>query len=123
MYNTHGARLHRELFFAALRRIYKRQVLTTSLPSAGRVSLLHQRGRHRYVVHLLYSPPLQRGRCLVIEDFPPIFEVPIELRVPEKIRRITLPLEKKQLKAKGKGGAVSVVVPKVEGHQVVVFEY
>ena len=124
IYNDHGARLHRELFILALRRIYKRQVLKTSLPSAGRVSLLHQRDRRRYIVHLLYSPPLQRGRCLVIEDFPPLRDVPIELRVPERIRRITLPLKKEHLKPDKRGSdTVPVLVPRVEGHEVVLFEY
>ena len=58
------------------------------LPSAGRVSLLKQSNRHRYVVHLLYSPPLQRGEVQVIEDIIPIYNVSVELAVLEKIKKV-----------------------------------
>jgi hypothetical protein len=86
--------------------------------------LLHQPDRKRYVVHLLYSPPLQRGRTLVIEDFPTLRDIPVELRVPEKIKRAKLPLNGKTLKAAQSRGGVSVRVPElIDGHQVVVFEY
>ena len=39
------------------------------LPSAGRISLLHQENKSRFIIHLLYAPPLERGRCLIIELF------------------------------------------------------
>ncbi|HEX4795636.1 MAG TPA: alpha-amylase family protein [Humisphaera sp.] len=124
MYADDGARLHRDLFINALRRVYRKQILTTTLPSAGRASLLHQPDKKRYVVHLLYSPPLQRGRTLVIEDFPTIYDVPVELRVPEKIKRVRLPLNGKTLKvAKGRASHGLTVPELKDGHQVVVFEY
>ena len=70
LYYEHGARVHRDLFANALALIYSRPMVQTSLPSAGRVSLMHQPQHRRYVAHLLYGAPLQRGRCLVIEDLP-----------------------------------------------------
>lgn len=124
MYCDHGARVHRDLFIAALRRIYRKQILETSLPSAGRTSLLHQPDKRRYIVHLLYSPPLQRGRCLLIEDFPPLFGVPVTLRVPETIRRASMPLSKKGLNITRKRDSVSIVVPEMHnGHEIVCFDY
>jgi hypothetical protein len=124
MYSEDGARLHRDLFINALRRIYKRSVLTAALPSAGRVSLLHQPSRNRYVAHLLYSPPLQRGRTLVIEDFPPLYDIQLELRVPQKVKAVWLPLTNQKLKAEKRGAAVRVVVPELRaGHQMVAFSY
>src|SRR5205823_884736 len=100
--------------------VYRKQIFTTNLPSAGRASLLHQPDKKRYIVHLLYSPPLQRGRTLVIEDFPTIHDVPVELRVPEKIKRARLPLSGKTLKATKVRGSMSVTVPELtNGHQVV----
>jgi hypothetical protein len=123
MYHAHGARVHRALFVRMLRRIYRRPVLRVAMPSCGRVNLLHQPQHKRYVLHLLYGPPIQRGRCLVIEDMPEILEVAVELRVKEKIKRARLPLEEKRLKAEVSRGVVSVVVPRVRCHQVVTFEY
>ena len=115
--------MHRALFVQMLRRVYRRPVLRVAMPSGGRVNLLHQPQHKRYVLHLLYGPPMQRGRCLVIEDMPEIREVGVELRVRERIKRVRLPLEDKRLKREVSRGVVSVVVPRVRCHQVVVFEY
>lgn len=123
MYYQHGARLHRDLFLNGLRLLYRNPALKAAMPSAGRINLIKQAGKGRYVAHLLYAPPLQRGRCLVIEDIVPIGPVPLELRVPERVKRVSLPLEKKSLKPTRTGRALQVVVPEVRGHQIVVFEY
>jgi len=124
MYSDHGARVHRDLFITALRRIYRKQILETQLPSAGRASLLHQPEKRRYIVHLLYSPPLQRGRCLVIEDFPPLFDVQVMLHVPQTIRKASMPLSRKGLKIVRKNKSVSVIIPEMHnGHEIVCFDY
>jgi hypothetical protein len=122
IYYHHGARLHRQLFVNALRLIYAKPVVTTQLPSAGRVNVVHQRDMQRYVVHLMYAPPLQRGRCLVIEDIPTLYDVPVSLSVPEKISGAYLAPSKIALQLENDGDA-SVVVPEVVGHQAVVFTY
>jgi len=123
MYYKHGARLHRDYFINAIRLVYARPAIETRLPSSGRINLLHQPQRCRYVAHLLYSPPLQRGRCLVIEDFVPLFNVPLKLRVPESIKHVRLAPQDSQLKFLRSDGGYVVTVPKLEGHQIVVFEY
>jgi hypothetical protein len=123
MYNLHGARIHRDLFLNALRRIHRSPVLEVRLPSAGRVNLVHQPARRRYVAHLLYAPPHARGNCQVIEDFPPLFEVPLALRVPQPIQRAWLPLSGQLLRVTENAGSIGVKVPRVECHEMVVFEY
>lgn len=123
MYYAHGARLHRELFVNALGLIYKNPMIKTRMPSGGRISLLHQPEQHRYVAHLLYGPPIKRGRCLVIEDLVPLYEVPLEMRVPQAIHGAYLVPGGDALALERTGGALSVVVPKVQCHQAVVFEY
>ena len=42
---------------------------------------------------------------------------------PERIRRVSLPLDKKTLRPQIKAGAMAVTVPRVQMHQIVVFEY
>jgi hypothetical protein len=123
MYHAHGARVHRDLFINALRLIHTRPMVATQLPSAGRVTLMHQLHARRYVVHLLYAPPLQRGRCLVIEDLVPLYNVPVTVRVPETIARAILVPGGEALPLERAGGAVHTVVPVVHCHQAVVLEY
>jgi hypothetical protein len=93
------------------------------MPSAGRLSLLHQPEHRRYVAHLLYATPLQRGRCLVIEDLVPLHEVPLQLTVPEEVRSATLVPQSAALEVQRSGGSVAVTVPEVHCHQAVVFSY
>jgi len=123
LYNEHGARLHRDLFGNALHRIYRQPMVRTELPSAGRVTLLKQSEQHRYVAHLLYAPPLQRGRCQVIEDLPELKNVPVAVKVEENIKKAYLIPGHKQLFLRKLEGGVRVVVPAFQSHVAVVLEY
>ena len=123
MYYLHGARIHRDLFTNALRLVYKNPVLKTDMPSAGRINMLHQPDRNRYVVHLLYAPPLQRGRCLVIEDMVPLHDIPVELRVPEKVKKAYTVPNENRLIPELSGDKTKVTIPTLQCHCTVVLEY
>ncbi len=125
LYGADGARLHRQYFLNALRMLYpeRRQILAAGLPSGGRVSLVHQPDQRRYCAHLLYGPPMSRGRCQIIEDLVPLADVPVALRTPHQIRRVHLPVEALTLRPRRAAGAVRVTLPRLQGHTVVVFEY
>jgi hypothetical protein len=90
IYYDLGAKAHRDLFTNLIKLLHTQPMVEAGLPSAGRVSLLHFPEQRRYVLHLLYAAPLQRGRCLIIEDMPVLREVPVRLRLPEAAREITL---------------------------------
>jgi hypothetical protein len=125
MYGRHGARAHRDYFINALRLVYPRQMqrMWAGLPSAGRATFIHQPQHGRYVVHLLYAPPLQRGRCQVIEDLPALHDVPVELRVAQRISRAYLAPQNKTLRIARTSGMTKVTVPRFSCHQAVVMEY
>ena len=93
------------------------------MPSCGRVSLLHQVEKRRYVAHLLYAPALQRGRCLVIEDLPPLYHIALTVRVPQDIQRIVLIPDQQSLAFERSGNGVHVTVPEFRCHCAVVLEY
>jgi len=125
LYAESAARVHRQMFVNALDRLHTSPAISVKgLPSAGRISLIHQPQHKRFCIHILYSPPLQRSRCQVLEDFPPLFNLQVELRVKQAIRQVALPLENAELKlVRGKAGVTSFTVPKVIGHQVVTANY
>jgi hypothetical protein len=72
---------------------------------------------------LLYAPPLQRGRCQVIEDLPELRNIPVVLQVQEKIKRAYMIPGKKRLSFSRSGASVRAVVPAFASHCAVVFEY
>ena len=75
------------------------------------------------MVHLLYAPPLQRGRCLVIEELVPILNIPVRLCVPQQVKRAYLVPGGRAVEVEERGGSIQVVVPEVLCHQAISFEY
>lgn len=123
MYARRGARLHRQYFLNALDLIHRRPNFVVEMPSAGRATFIHQPEHSRYVAHLLYGPALKRGDCLVIDDLPPLRNVPITIRTSQKIAHAKLVPSGQKLKLTRTRGAWQVTVPEFSCHQAVVFEY
>ncbi len=123
LYYAYGAQFHRDYFINALRLIYRQPVLQVDLPSSGRAHFVRQTANNRYVLHLLYATPIQRGRALVIEDMPPIFNVDVTMQISEKVKRAYLAPQGDILRFKQQGNTVTLTVPKVECHQIVVLDY
>ena len=125
LYFNHGVRLHRDLVGNAIRLLMKKPFLNVkNLPSSGRVSLLKQENKNRYIAHLLYSPALLRGVDIqVIEDFLPVPGVELELRVLEKVKDVyQIPGEKK-LDFTQENGIIKVNIPAFIMHTGIVFNY
>ena len=123
MYHAKGAKVHRDLFVNALNLLHKKPALEVKMPSSARVSLLHQPEQKRFVAHLLYGPPLKRGVVHVIEDLVPLYDIPVKLDVAQKIVAVyAIPGNKKLNFTKTQTG-VKVILPKLQMHVGIVFEY
>jgi hypothetical protein len=125
LYFNHGMRIHRQLFENAIVELDYQPILkVNNLPSAGKVSLLHQESKNRFVVHLLYSPPLLRADNVeVIEDFIEISNVNLELRLERPIKKVYNIPDGSQLNFEIKGNTLKVKVPSFTMHTAVVLEY
>lgn len=124
LYYTHAVRLHRQLVKNAIDLLNDSPMLKVrNLPSSGRVSLLKQEKQNRYVAHLLYSPALQRGEVMVIEDFLPVPGVEIEVSVPEKVKKVYQIPDGKDLKWRKIGNKIDVKIPTFTMHTGIVVEY
>jgi hypothetical protein len=122
-YFEHGARIHRDLFFNCLQLLRKSPMVEADLPSSGRVNLLHQPEHRRYVVHLLYGPPLQRGEAQVIEDLLPLYNTVVEVDLGEELRRAFTVPGRKTVEFSEDDGKVKVRIPEFRAHTAVVLEY
>lgn len=123
LYYEHGAQLHRDYFIKALNLIYNVPVMRVYMPSSGRARFVRQPGNSRYVLHLLYATPVQRGRAQVIEDLPQVYDIKAVLKVEEKVSRAYLAPQGIEIPFVQENGKVTVMVPKVQCHQMVVFDY
>ena len=125
LYFNHGMRIHRQLFENAITQLeYKPLLKVNHLPSAGKVSLLHQQNKKRFVVHLLYSPPLLRADNVeVIEDFIELRNVGLELQLDRPIRNIYQIPDGSSLDFEIKNGVIKIKVPPFTMHTAIVLEY
>ena len=123
MYNSSGAKVHKDLFNNVLGLMHGDRILQVELPSSGRSNLLYQPEHRRYVAHLLYGSPIQRGDAEVIEDLVPIYDTPVVLNVPETIKSARLIPGNVDLKFTKTDAGITTVVPKFKCHAAVVFEY
>ncbi|MFC2129691.1 hypothetical protein ACFLQX_02800, partial [Bacteroidota bacterium] len=122
-YYAEGARLHRDLFFNSLQLLRKNPMITAEMPSSGRINLLHQPEHNRYVAHLLYATPIQRGSVRVIEDLVPIYDIPVTANLPQKIKNAYLVPSGEQISMHWDGSAERMVIPEFMVHTALVLEY
>jgi hypothetical protein len=123
IYAQRGQQVVRDILHRCLARLLPDPLVSTELPAAGRVSVTRQPQEKREVVHLLYAQPAKRGQGVeVIEDIVPLFQVGVSLRRARRPRRVLLEPQGRELAFTYEQGRVSVVVPELELHQMVVFE-
>jgi hypothetical protein len=122
MYLANGMKLHRDFVRNAIDLLAGEQVVKVEgLPSAGRISFLHQKDKKRYVAHLLYSPALPRGDVQVIEDFPVIDKAKLTVTLPEVVRSVTTVPGGQTLSVMRSGKTITVDVPAFSMHTAIVF--
>ena len=71
------------------------QMVTASLPRAGRATVRHQAAANRDVVHLLHAAPVLRGQfrgagVQPIQDLIPLRGVAVTLAVPAEVKSVKL---------------------------------
>jgi len=123
MYYHNGSQYHRQYLINALKLLNPDTVLNARMQSAGRVNFVRQPDKNRYVLHLLYASPIQRGRTLVIEDILPVYDIPVQLKIKEKVKRAYLAPQNNDLFFVQDDDTVSITVPKVDCHQILVLDY
>ncbi|MBQ4226670.1 MAG: beta-galactosidase trimerization domain-containing protein [Clostridia bacterium] len=123
LYKQRGAQLFREVLIRALGLIYTPKYAVRGLPSAGRTRLTRQSEHKRYVFHLAYASPIQRGNTSVIEDIVPLYDIPVEISLPEEISRVRLIPQGEDIDFCVKDGKVCFTIPRAELYQGLELEY
>ena len=123
MYLKYGAQIHRELFKNTLDALLTTPMVRAKLPSSGRVNLLHFPEKNRYVAHLLYAVPVQRGVAQVIDDLVPIYDTTVKINLKENIKKAYLMPGNIELNTTKSNDKMSVIIPKFTCHTALVLEY
>ena len=114
--------LKRIVQYALDRLLGESKTLKINLGAQGITTLMQQKGR--YVHHLLYGVPVKRGSGVeIIEDIMPVYDVQVELKVPEKIQKVYLAPQCKEISFTQNNYSIIYTVEKVDCHQMIVLEY
>lgn len=107
--------------YALDRLLGENKTVKAELGAQGIVTLMRQ--YDRYICHLLYASPVKRGRDTeVIEDIPVIYNINLSVKIDKDIRRVYLAPQDEDLQYDMNEGRIKLNVPKLECHQMVVFE-
>lgn len=122
-YATKGSLILKRMVQYALDYLLKdKKTIKTSLPAQGIVTLTKQ--KNRYIVHMLYAVPVKRGlNTEVIEDIQPLYDIEAHLNIKEQIKRVYLAPQNLELEFCQVNGGVNLIVPKLDMHQILVFEF
>ena len=113
-YNENGSFIIKDIFRYTMDALLKTdKTLNTTLPSQGVVTLARSIREPYYINHLLYAVPVQRGEDIeVIEDIVPVYDIRVELRVPEKITGVRLVPQNTRLPFEQEGTACELYCAK-----------
>ena len=124
-YSQYAPAWVKRLFLHGLGLLLDQPLLRHDGPSTLLATVTEQAAHDRWIVHLLHYIPQRRASELeIIEDVIPLYQVKVSLNAPRPVRRVTrVPAQSDPLETWTAGGRLEFVVPKVDGHQMLVVEF
>ncbi len=120
-YGQHASLPYRQLVENCIDLLLPQRLVRVEAPSSAEVTVTRQKART--IIHILYFPAERRAEGLdIAEDIVPLHAVHVSLLAPRVPRRITCAPSGAHVPFTWDGGRVRMVVPSVEGHQMVVVE-
>jgi hypothetical protein len=119
-YNQNAPLWCKKLFLNALELLLPEPLVRHDGPTTMQAALNEQEHKDRQVLHLLHYIPERRGEDFdVIEDVIPLYDVKLSVRVPRGVREAALVPQDEPLEFVQKDGRVELVLPKLDGHQMI----
>lgn len=108
----------------AIKLIMPNRIIEHNGPSTLEVSINKQDEEKRWILHTLHYLPQRRALELdTIEDVIPLYNVKVNINIPNKVQNVTLVPSGEQLDFKINGSKISFEIPYIEGHQMINIEY
>ena len=119
-YQTKAPHWVKQLFINALDRLLPDPLVRLKAPSSTLVMLNKQPELNRYVLHLLsYIPERRCEEYDVIEDVIPLSDIPVSIRITDKVKKVIVVPEGRDLPFTIQNDRLSFVVPRILGHCMV----
>ena len=120
----HGSPIYRTLLRNLIEHLMPEPLLIIDGPTSLESSIMRQKKPvSRTIVHLLqYSPERRAENIDLIEDIVPIQRVPLSLKFDRKPKSVYLAPDGVKLDYEYEASRVSLIVPEIHGHAMIVFE-
>jgi len=119
-FGTHGSLFYRQMVANVLQRLLPGRMITIDGPSTMEVTVMRQ-GR-RTVVHCLSFAAEHRHTMDIVEDIVPLRDVLLTVRMAVAPRKVYLAPAGTPVPFTHARGRVTLIVPEIKGHQMVVLE-
>lgn len=120
-YAQYAYLFYKQLVDNCIQRFLPEPLIRSNAPSTAQITVTEQ--RNRSIVHILnYCPERRAPHLDIVEEASPLTAVDISLRIDLSPRTAELAPQREVLKFTYVKGYAHVTVPKVNGHQMVVFE-
>ena len=121
-YNETGNYVLEEYVSKAIEQVYSKAIVTSELPSSGRIRMRESKTGDFLALHVLYAPPVNRGNVCLLPDFPKLYEVGIRARVDRKITSVTVEPSGQPLQFVQDGDYVSFKLPAFSLHTLIIMK-
>lgn len=124
-YAAHGNFYLKKYFISALKLILGKPLVSVEgLMSCGRITFRKSDKGGFYIANLLYASPNLRGNAFVLEDFPKLNDVRLSFKIKEKVSKILLVPQNREIGFYVDGEGYTVAFPiDFSMHQAIVIYY
>ena len=121
-YNETGNYVLEEYVSGAIEQVYSKAIVTSELPSSGKIRMRECKSGDFLALHVLYAPPINRGNVCLLTDFPKLYGVEISARVDRKITSVTIEPSGESIEFVQDGDWVSFKLPPFRLHTLIVMK-
>ncbi|MGH0053844.1 MAG: beta-galactosidase trimerization domain-containing protein, partial [Sphaerochaetaceae bacterium] len=112
------------LVLDSLKTLLGKSIITTSYPSQVEISLMEQKTKSRYILHILHGSKVVRGKNMeVVEDSLPVPASEIKIQVEHPVHSVYLVPEKETIPFTYAGGMAWFTIPSFTCHQMICLDY
>ena len=121
-YNDSGNYVLEKYIIEAIERVYEKGIVTTELPSSGRIRLREDKDGKFLALHVLYAPPVNRGNVCLLPDFPKLNDVSVTMRVNREIISAVSEPDGEPVPFTQDGDYVTLNLPPVRLHKLIILK-
>ena len=121
-YNETGNFILEGYIADAIERVYSKAIVTSELPSSGKIRMRESKDGEFLALHVLYAPPINRGNVCLLPDFPKLYDVSVKVRVDRRITSVTLEPDGQLLEFSQDGEYVTLNLPPFRLHALIVMK-